>query len=453
MLATIRHKPSPRGLLGGYSGGLTDSGRAMASKITKRLVDMVGPGSTKDAFWWDSELRGFGLKVTPTGVKVYVLQYHVGTGRNARRRRLVIGRHGSPWTPETARAEAKRLSGEVAKGFDPLERRQQDRNTITVAELCDLYLAEGVAHKKATTLRSDRARIRHHIKPLLGKRRIDQVTRADVERVLMDVKAGKTAVEPEKDKRQVGSMPRGGVGAAGQCVTLLGTLFTFAMQRGLRADNPAHGVKKPPVRKMQRFLSEQEITRLAAALDAEASASGNTFPAAAIKLLLFTGCRRSEITGLEWRHVDFERGREGLRLPDSKTGERTVHLNAPALVVLGELPHIEGNPFVIAGRRDGAAFGGIDKVWSRVRKAAGLDGVRLHDLRHSFASVAAAGGFSLQMIGAMLGHKHAATTSIYAHLSADPVRAANEAVGARIAAAMTRHTNDGAVVDLPSRKA
>jgi integrase len=408
----------------------------MASKITKRLVETAAPDAVNDAFRWDSELRGFGLKVTPAGVKVYVLQYHVGTGRNARRRRLVIGRHGSPWTPETARMEAKRFAGEIAKGLDPLERREQERNTITVAELCDLYLAEGVSHKKATTLRSDRARIEHHIKPLLGKRRLDQVMRADVERVLTDVKAGKTAVEPDEEKRQVGSVPRGGAGAAAQCVTLLGTLFAFAVRRGLRPDNPAHGVEKPPVRKMQRFLSEQEITRLAAALDAEESASGNPFPVGAIKLLLFTGCRRSEIMGLRWQHVDFERGREGLRLPDSKTGEKTVHLNAPALAVLNKLPRIGGNPFVIAGTRDGAAFGGLDKVWSRVRKAAGLDGVRLHDLRHSFASVAAAGGASLPIIGAMLGHKHAATTSIYAHLSADPVRAANEAVGKRIVAAM-----------------
>jgi integrase len=219
-------------------------------------------------------------------------------------------------------------------------------------------------------------------------------------------------------------------------VTLLGTLFAFAVRRGLRPANPAHWVEKPPVRKMQRFLSEQEITRLAVALNAEAGASGNPFPVAAIKLLLFTGCRRSEIMELRWQHVDFERGREERRLPDSKTGEKTVRLNAPALAVLNALPRIEGNPFVIAGARDGAAFGGLDKVWSRVRKAARLDEVRLHDLRHSFASVAAAGGASLPIIGAMLGHKHAATTSIYAHLSADPVRAANEAVGARIVAAM-----------------
>jgi len=152
----------------------------MASKITKRLVDAAAPDPANDAFWWDSEVRGFGLKVTPAGVKVYVLQYHVGRGRNARRRRLVIGRHGSPWTPEKARIEAKRLAGEIANGGDPLERRQQERKTMTITELCDLYLAEGTAHKKATTLRSDRARIAHHIKPLLGKRRLDQVDRKSV---------------------------------------------------------------------------------------------------------------------------------------------------------------------------------------------------------------------------------------------------------------------------------
>ena len=264
----------------------------------------------------DSELRGFGLKVTAAGVKVYVLQYHVGTGRNARRRRLVIGRHGSPWTPEMARTEAKRLLGEVAKGGDPLDQRQQQQKIITVAELCDLYLAEGVAHKKATTLRSDRARIEHHLKPLLGSRRVDQVTQGDVERVLIDVKAGKTAVQPNQEKRRVGSVPRGGAGTAGQCIILLGTLFAFAVRRGLRTDNPARGIKKPPARKLQRFLSEQEIARLALALDTEVAASGNPFPTAAIRLLLFTGCRRSEITGLRWEYVDFERGREALRLPD-----------------------------------------------------------------------------------------------------------------------------------------
>ena len=221
---------------------------------------------------------------------------------------------------------------------------------------------------------------------------------------------------------------------AAQCVALISTVLAFAVTRGLRSDNPARDVKKPSVRKMERFLSEDEIARLAVALDAESRRSGNPYPAAAIKLLLLTGGRRGEILGLQWQHVDFER--QCLRLPDSKTGAKVLYLNAPALEVLTGLPRMEGNPHVIQGKSELAPIGGIDKVWFRVRAAAGLRGVRLHDLRHSFASMGVAGGLSLPIIGALLGHKHPATTGRYAHLSADPLRAANDVVGMRIAAAM-----------------
>jgi integrase len=161
---------------------------------------------------------------------------------------------------------------------------------------------------------------------------------------------------------------------------------------------------------------------------------------------MFTGCRRSEIIELRWQDVDFER--QFLRLPDSKSGQKVVYLNPPAIAVLNELPRASGNPHAIVGARVGAPLRGIDKTWLRIRKAAGLYDVRLHDLRHSFASVGVAGGLSLPIIGALLGHKHSATTARYAHLSADPLRAANDAVGARIAAAMNRKTEAG-VVGLP----
>jgi integrase len=292
------------------------------------------------------------------------------------------------------------------------------------------------------------------VKPLLGRKRVYQVTRGDIERLLVDVKSRKTAVPvPLKGERSSGSLPSGGAGAAAQCVTLMGTLLAFAVQRGLRADNPAHGVKKPPVRKMERFLSEVEIAGLAEVLDMEVARSGNPYPAAAIKLLLLTGARRAEIIGLNWAHVDFER--QCLRLPDSKTREKVIYLNPPALELLASLPKISGNPHVIAGERAGRPFGGIDKVWFRARAAAGLANVRLHDLRHSFASIGAVGGLSLPVIGALLGHKHPATTARYAHLSADPLRAANDAVGLRIAAAMARHldaTTAAHVVTLAARK-
>jgi integrase len=422
----------------------------MRRKITKRAVDEALPTAAKYMVR-DTELKGFVLIVYPNGVKSYALDYRAGWGRGAPKRRYTIGRHGSPWTPEAARKHAKKLLGRIEDGGDPATQREADRKILTFSELIDTYLAEGCSHKKPTTLAADRGRIEHHLRPLLGKLKIDRLSRADIERMRDAVTAGKTAETPEK--RGPGSIARGGKGAAAQCVLLVGSLMKFAVDRGLRVDNPAHGVKKAGVRKMERFLSETEIARLAEALETDAAASGNPYPAAAIRLLMLTGCRRSEIIGLRWQDVDFER--QCLRLPDSKTGQKIVYLNAPATLALNELPRVSGNPHVIVGARVGAPLRGIDKTWFRVRGAAGLDNVRLHDLRHSFASVGAAGGLSLPIIGALLGHKHATTTARYAHLSADPLRAANDAVGARIAAAMSRRVEADAIADsvaLPPRR-
>lgn len=425
----------------------------MQGKITKRTVDNLAASASGEAVLWDAEVKGFGIRARESGGKSYILHYRVGTGRGAPLRKLTIGKHGSPWTAETARAEAKRLLAEVAAGRDPAMARQADRKALTFDELIDLYLAEGVSHKKPSTLKADRGRIQHHLRPLLGKLRADRIARADVERMRNAVTAGKTAQKIEDgEKRPSGSVAKGGKGVAAQSVTLVGAIFAFAIERGLCADNPARGVKKAPVRKVERFLSEAEIARLAAALDAEAERTGNPYPSVAIKLLLLTGCRRGEIVNLRWEHVDFEH--ECLRLPDSKTGAKVVYLNAPARALLQELPRMAGNPRVIPGVKAESASAALDNVWPSVREAAGLADVRLHDLRHSFASVGAAGGLSLPIIGALLGHKHATTTARYAHLSADPLRAANDAVGARIAAAMNRKpgaTASAEVVALPSR--
>jgi integrase len=418
----------------------------MQAKITKRTVDGV-EARLASYLVRDTEVKGFVLVVTPAGAKSYAVDYRAGSGRGSPKRRLTIGKHGSPWTPETARAEAKRLLAEVAAGRDPAMARQADREAPTFGDLIDLYLSEGVGHKKASTLKADRGRIEHHLRPLLGKLRADRIVRAEIERMRNAVEAGKTAEKVESgEKRRSGSMATGGKGVAAQCVTLASAIFAFGIERGLRADNPARGVKKAPVRKVERFLSETEIARLAEALDAETQRSGNPYPSAAIKLLLLTGCRRGEIVNLRWEHVDFER--ECLLLPDSKTGAKVVYLNAPARALLQELPRMAGNPRVIPGMRAESASAGIDNAWARVRIAAALPNVRQHDLRHSFASVGAAGGLSLPIIGALLGHKHATTTARYAHLSADPLRAANDAVGARIAAAMSRKSDGIATADL-----
>lgn len=426
----------------------------MQGKITKRAVDGLTAAGETEAILWDTEVKGFGVRARKGGGKSYILHYRVGGGRAAALRKLTIGKHGSPWTPETARAEAKRLLGEVAAGRDPATARKADRDGLSFNELVDLYLAEGVAHKKASTIRVDRGRFEHHLRPLLGRLRADRITRADVEKMRNAITAGKTAEHIEAgEKRPSGTLAKGGKGVAAQCVISVSAIFSFAIERGLCAANPARGVKKAPVRKIERFLSEAEIGRLAAALDAEAERTRNPFPSAAIKLLLLTGCRRGEIVNLRWEHVDFEHG--CLRLPDSKTGAKVVYLNAPARALLQALPRVEENPRVIPGTRVESASAAIDNVWPNVRKASGLEGVRLHDLRHSFASVGAAGGLSLPIIGALLGHKHATTTARYAHLSADPLRAANDAVGAKIAAAMNpkpRGRRSAKVVALASRK-
>jgi integrase len=409
----------------------------MQGKITKRAVDGLAPVGGAETTLWDSEVKGFGVRARMAGGKSYILHYRAGTGRGAALRKLTIGKHGSPWTPETARIEAKRLLAEVAAGRDPATARQLERDALTFGQLINLYLTEGTGHKKASTLKADRGRIEHHLRPLLGKLRADRIGRAEVERMRNAVTAGKTAEKTAStQKRRPGSIATGGKGAAAQCVALVSSIYAFAIGRGLCADSPARGVKKAPVRKVERFLSEAEIARLAEALDAEVQQSGNPYPPAAIKLLLLTGCRKGEITNLRWDHVDFER--QCLRLLDSKTGAKVVYLNAPARALLQELPRVADNRRVIPGMRADGAGPAIDKVWFRVRNAAGLADVRLHDLRHSFASVGAAGGLSLPIIGALLGHKHATTTARYAHLSADPLRAANDAVGAKIAAAMSR---------------
>ena len=309
---------------------------------------------------------------------------------------------------------------------------------------------ESLSERRPLLWLDRRRRIEHHLRPLLGKLRADRLGRADNERMRNAVTAGKTAEKIEGGMRRPGSVAKGGKGAAAQCVALVSSIFAFAIGRGLCADNPARGVKKAPVRKVERFLSEAEIAGLAEALDAETERSGNPYPSAAIKLLLLTGCRRGEIVNLRWEYVDFEH--ECLRLPDSKTGAKVVYLNAPSRALLHELPRMADSSQVIPAMRAHSAGAAIDKIWSRVRMSAGLADVRLHDLRHSFASIGAAGGLSLPIIGALLGHKHATTTARYAHLSADPLRAANDAVGARIAAAMSRKADAfprADVVNLP----
>jgi integrase len=398
--------------------------------ITKRVVDGAHPAST-DTYLWDTELSGFGLKVTPTGRKVYLVQYRLG-GRKGRTRRVTIGQHGE-LTPTTARVEAKRLLGEIALGRDPASGRDKAKADKTLAAVLDQFMTEHVKSKrKASTAREYQRIAKLYVVPRLGRRPISDIKRQDIAKL----------------HHELASKPY----QANRTLALLSKFFNWAEKHGLRPDgsNPCRHIEKYRESCRERFLSEAELARLGDALrEAEKHGSATPWAIAAIRLLIFTGARLSEILTLEWDHVDEDHGL--FLLPDSKTGKKAVRLNAPARQVLESVPRVEANPFVICGERTGHHLVNLQKPWRRIRRAAGLDDVRIHDLRHSFASVCASSGQSLIVIGKMLGHSQPATTARYAHLADDPVKAASDEVGARIAAAMDgdRH-EDG--VDLTKAK-
>lgn len=408
--------------------------------ITKRVADSLKPGETV----WDSAVRGFGVRCQRRD-KVYVLKYVF----RRRQRWISIGKHGSPWTVEQARTEARRLLGVVAADRDPAIEREQARHDITLAELCELYLREGCTTKKRSTIETDKGRIKRHIKPLLGKRYCRDITGADVERMMQDIANGKTATDVKTGARGR-AIVKGGTGTAKKAVTLLGAIFAFAVRRGFRADNPVRGVKTFRDKKRERFLSLEEIARLGEAL-AEAEHEGsNLFAIAAIRALMMTGCRKGEIVALRWREIDFDRS--CLRLPDSKTDEKVVPVGEAVLALLRSLPRYSDNEFVFPGKRPGAHFGGLPRIWDRIRCEASLEDVRLHDLRHSFASVAAAEGDSLLVIGKLLGHKRSETTARYAHLADDPLKRAADRISDVISGAMNARRTAAGVIEMPVRR-
>ena len=442
----------------------------MKIKLTKRSIEAAKPGA-RDLFLWDTEVSGFGCKVTPKGRRVFILQYWA----NGRARRITLGRYGSDLTVEQARTKARRLRGQVADGGDPAADRADARAMPTLAAFSKRYLVEHAeVKKKPSSVESDERNLRLHVLPALGHLRMDRIARADVARFHAAM----------KDKP----------GAATRCLALLSKMFSLAENWGLRADgtSPTRHVEAYPGRKMERYLSNAEFALLGDVLAVAAKVGEHPSVVAAIRLLVFTGCRRAEILTLKWEYVDFERG--CLDLPDSKTGAKTVPLGAPALELLAGLPRVEGNPYVLPGRYPKTHFVAIETAWQRLRamatvriwadhpdaqvsglvesltaklgraptcdecrKAAefdlptGLLDVRLHDLRHSYAAMGAGLGESLHMIGSLLGHSLPSTTQRYAHLSDDPRRAAADRISGHLAAAMAGKS--GEVVPLrPGRK-
>jgi integrase len=397
------------------------------ANITKRTVD-AAKACKADSYLWDRELHGFGLKVTPAGRKVYLVQYRLG-GRKGRTRRVTIGQHGSPWTPRSARTEAQRLLGEVAAARDPAAEREKAKADKSLGVVLDQFVAQHVSKLKPATIEEYGRLVRLYIKPRLQNRATGDLKRLDIAHLHHEL-SGKPY-------------------QANRVLAFLSVFFNWTEKHGLRPDgsNPCRHVGRYSEGRRERYLSQVELGRLGDALrEAEKNKSCSPWIIAAIRLLTFTGARRNEILTLRWEHVSDDH--ECLMLPDSKTGRKAIHLNAPALALLQVIPRVEGNPFVICGEKTGQHLANIEKPWRRIRKAAQLDDVRLHDLRHSFASVAASGGQSLVVIGKMLGHSKATTTARYAHLADDPVKEASDAVGRHIATAMDAW-GSGEVVDLP----
>ncbi len=374
-------------------------------KITKRVIDSIECDGT-DRFYWDRELPGFGMRVRASGRKYFVTQFRA----SGRLRRMTLG-PVTAMTPEIARKRAMALLSEAKAGGDPAMQRDTDRKAATVKLLGQRFLNEYVPdHCKESTAYEYRRSVELFIDPRIGSRKVTEVQRKDIAELHHAMR--KT---PYQANRTLG---------------VLSKMFNMAEVWGLRPDgsNPCLHVKRFKEEKRERFLSAEEFQRLGAVLDEILKDGSETRSAVvAIRLLMLTGCRLSEIQKLRWEHVDLDAGE--LNLPDTKTGGRAVPLAPSAVRLLESLPRDDDSPWVIVGRKAGSHLTDLQHPWRRIRDRADLPNVRIHDLRHSFASRALALGEGLPMIGKLLGHTQVQTTARYAHLARDTVKASAARIG------------------------
>ena len=364
-------------------------------RISKRSVDAVKAGGT-DTVYWDGELTGFGLRVRRSGRKSYVVQTRIA-GKLCW---FTIGPHG-PLTPDQARARALEILACAKKGIDPRDADARREAEPSMADLGRRFLEEYVpVHCKPSTQEEYRRSVRLFVDPVIGELRVPEVQRKDIAALHHGLRD-----KPYQANRTLG---------------VLSKMFSLAEVWGWRPDgtNPCRHVKRYKEHKRERFLSPGETERLGQVLrEAEEEMPSAV---AAFRLLLLTGCRMSEIRDLRWDYVKDD----CIELPDAKTGGRVVPLGPEARAVLSAISRDEDNPWVIAGRLPGSHLTDLQRPWRRIRKQAGLEDVRIHDLRHSFASRALALGESLTMIGKLLGHTQVQTTARYAHLARDSIQTA-----------------------------
>jgi integrase len=381
------------------------------SHLTKKLIDSIQSGTTA-TYVWDDQLAGFGVRVLPSGKRSYVAKYSVGGGRASRQRWYQLGVHGQI-TCEQARQLAQQVFASVARGEDPQKSRLEKRSAPTVVDLWARYQAEHLPRKKPSSADDDAALARLYLLPALGGFKLADVSRNDISRL----------------HHQLSDRPY----RANRLLALISKMFNLAELWGYRPDNsnPTRHVVKFAEKARQRYLSSDEVGKLALALsDAAAAGEITVDMASAIRLLLLTGARLNEILGAQWDWLDWDA--KIIRLPDSKTGAKPIFLSEQALAVLEQQRVAQSSKpsrYIIRGRLKNQQLVNLRKPWGRVCIRAGINGVRIHDLRHTAASIGVASGLTLPLIGRLLGHSQTQTTQRYAHVDTDPALLAANAIG------------------------
>lgn len=417
-------------------------------KLNKTEIDALNlPEGKAEDIAWDTELRGFGVRYKASGVKSFLIQYRNWNGVSKRHTFAKFG----VMTAEEARKHARNLLSDVAKGGDPAEERRAAKKAETVKDLCDAYFRAGDdgrllkrngRPKKASTLKVDKGRINRHVTPLIGKKLISEISQATIRKVLVDIASGKTATV-EKTGPHGKAVVTGGEGAAGRAIAVLSSIFTWGIRVGSVERNPCQGVELPVGEVKERFLSPEEYKALGSALGE--SADINEIARAAIKAIALTGARRSEILTLRPQDIDRDAG--GLRLADTKSGRQLRPCGANVLKWLSELEFSTTEWVFPASRGDGPLVN-IRKPLAAVVKAADIEGVTAHTLRHSFATVAAELEYSELTIAGLLGHTQKGVTQRYAHRVDRALSAAAERVSSVVLARMEGMVSDSTMVRL-----
>ena len=382
----------------------------MQRKLNKQVIATTKP-QDREAIIWDREVPGLGLRVTPNGAKSFILKTRIGRGRSAPIKKPTLGKVGD-LTLDQARIKAREWKVLAASGIDPTRNKKETGRTV--ADLCSEYVEAHVPRKRSGD--DDRAKITQHILPRLGRRLVKDVTFSDIERL----------------HRTMRKTPY----AANRTVTLLSTMFSLAVKWDWLDRNPAKGIERYPEEKRSRFLSSDEINRLSQALVdyvvTAARADQAQKAADAIRLLMLTGARRSEVLSARWDMFNLDTG--VWTKPSSHTKHKKEHrvpMSPSALRLLDEIQHRTVGSHYVFPSRSGSMHPHLmelKKSWIKICKLAGLEGLRIHDLRHTYASILVSEGASLPIIGALLGHTQVQTTHSYAHLMDDPLRTATARV-------------------------